>query len=132
MAKCPVCSNLQPDLLSDVPIGNRAVLFVPIADLKLSISAPSSSCCPECALIWHALTCYKTTWDETDSTQSVELRIAVGKPLQLFFRREGLYLELFSRRPNGVYLLRLESIVEFHVEPFQKTVPVSQGIHPPP
>jgi hypothetical protein len=73
-----------------------------ITDLKASISLLYGSPRPECTLIWNALLCYKTTWREEDNSLSAELRIAVGKPLQLFFRRDLLYLGLFSENKNGM------------------------------
>ncbi|TVY56194.1 hypothetical protein LCER1_G002513 [Lachnellula cervina] len=94
MARCDGCLNLQPETLSLLPPGQRAVCFVTIGDLKASIAASS---CAECTLILNALSSHKINWDAKDDRQSVEIQMALGKPLRLFWRREAIYLELFSR-----------------------------------
>lgn len=103
MARCDVCLNLQPETLSLLPPGQRAVCFVTIGDLKASIAASS---CAECPLILNALSSHKINWDAKDDRQSVEIQIALGKPLRLFWRREAIYLELFSR-PSSTCLFHM-------------------------
>ncbi|KAH9225021.1 heterokaryon incompatibility protein-domain-containing protein [Leptodontidium sp. 2 PMI_412] len=95
MATCTTCSNLRPPILSTLPVGKWTGLFFTVSDLKSSIATTS---CAECRLIWDALSCYKSTWDEKDLTQYIELKVAVGKQCQVFWRRDGVYVELFSRR----------------------------------
>ncbi|KAH7308825.1 heterokaryon incompatibility protein [Rhexocercosporidium sp. MPI-PUGE-AT-0058] len=99
MGPCITCSNLRPPILSTLPAGKWTGLFFSVSDLQSSIATTS---CAECKLIWGTLACYKTRWDEKDLTQYVELKVAVGKQCQVFWRRDGVYLEIFSRKGGEI------------------------------
>ncbi|PVH71624.1 HET-domain-containing protein [Cadophora sp. DSE1049] len=94
---CPLCTNLRPPILTTLPQGKWTSLFLNITDLRTSIAKTS---CPECTLIQAVLSLYKSSWDAKDLTQYVELKLAVGKQCQVFWRKDGIYLEVFSRK-NG-------------------------------
>lgn len=101
MANCEVCQNLRPSILSTLAPGKWTGLFISVTDLKTSIATTS---CDECSLIWDALACYKTTWEDEDLNQYIELKVAVGKQCQIFWRKGGIYLEVFSRKNGKLFL----------------------------
>lgn len=74
--------------------GQRAVMFVDLKDLKTSAARPEP--CPECSLIWTAVSLFKTSWEHTNFNHSVELYICPGKPLRLNWHDDAIQLELFS------------------------------------
>lgn len=92
---CANCSDLLPAQLNSLRADQRATLFILLSDLRLSATTTS---CASCKLLLDALNLYKKDYQEGDNGNYVELRLAVGKPLQLFWRREPVfYIELFTR-----------------------------------
>jgi hypothetical protein len=112
MAKCGVCFNLQPGTLSGLQPGSWATCFVLISALCNSATAsPPASSCPECALIWNALLCYKPTWDEKDKACSTQLQIATGKPVRVSWTgSESFHIELFGDVSTGMYAMLYANI----------------------
>lgn len=98
MTKCDLCSNLMPEDLGPSPTGRHISRFLSISDLK-----ESKKSCAECALVWNALSCFKTSWDENEDIQMLELRMIMGEALLLNWGRVGLFLEVFSNAA-GTYV----------------------------
>ncbi|KAL2066448.1 hypothetical protein VTL71DRAFT_2519 [Oculimacula yallundae] len=98
MLTCAICSNLQPAILTTLDPGKRTSLFFTIGDLRTSVADTS---CLECTLIWNVLSESETIRDDKDSTSTVEVKIAVGKPCQVSWSRRSVYLEIFSRSEDA-------------------------------
>lgn len=102
MDKCQLCFNLSPEALSHLIEGQLAIVFIFLSGLK-DASLKLSQICLDCQIIWKALSMFKGDWDVDDMRNSIELRIAIGRPLQLICRTAGLHLELYLPRRIGMH-----------------------------
>ncbi|RDW75391.1 hypothetical protein BP6252_06533 [Coleophoma cylindrospora] len=98
---CLVCANLLPTELEDpamLPGQQRVTRFILLSDLRDSATNTS---CSSCQLLLAALNLYKEDYEESDNSYSLELRLGIGRPLQLFWRRnDAIYIEIFTRDVN--------------------------------
>lgn len=70
-------------------------MFILLSDLRNSATTTS---CASCKLLLGALSLYKKDHQEGDDGNFLELRLAVGEHLQLYWRREPvIYIEIFTR-----------------------------------
>lgn len=98
---CPVCLDLLPPQLNDpaARAGSPATHFIWLSDLRNSVE---NSSCFACNLLLSALSLYKVL-DESDNRFSLELRLAIGKPLKLFWRsNDAIYIEIFTREGKEI------------------------------
>jgi hypothetical protein len=114
---CPNCSDLLPVHLYSLRAGQRATMFILLSDLRNSATTTS---CASCKLLLGALSLYKKDHQEGDDGNFLELRLAVGEHLQLYWRREPvIYIEIFTR--DGDHSLDPSSALQCSYMGFQLT-----------
>ena len=91
--RCEVCYDLRPAALGGLQAGQRAIHFIEVGELRRSDKQRG---CTICRMLFQALRTRKLQWNEEDDRSPIELRIGTGIPLQLFYRRDAIYLEVFS------------------------------------
>ena len=96
---CTVCHDLSPPTVNQLKPGQRATIWTSLGELTRSAL---SGGCIHCSLVHEAIATFKFIWDSAEDSRTVELKLARGKPLEIYYRTQPLYLEVF--RPEQAEL----------------------------
>lgn len=110
--ECEICKNITVRLVSDSTTHRET------RHIQTSYLQESSGSCSICRLIWEALLTQIPRWQQRglqddEKRHLIELRLGINVPLQIFWRKDGVYLEMYCRPEDpGPYLSSIGPCVE--------------------